>query len=255
MISVAGHFGEWLQGRLGNGPVVLVSMVCDGLRVHAGGPARLFPDDVLERFRDSLGLSGPVPGITPDMPPGGGAGASTASLVAIARALGWTGTPEALARACLAVEGACDPLMFPRPDALLWASRRAEMVEPLPSPPEVEVLGGFWGAPCRTDPADTRFADVTDLVADWRAAVAAGDVADVARVATLSARRCAARDTSPDPMDALRAETGALGVVRAHTGSARGLIFAPGTIPDGTEDALREAGLTRVLRFCTGGGA
>nr|WP_245216625.1 hypothetical protein [Sagittula salina] len=230
-------------------------MVCDGLRVHAGGTERLFPEAALEGFRDALGLTGAVPGVTTDMPPGGGAGASTASLVAVARTLGFDGPPERLASACLWVEGACDPLMFPRPDALLWASRRAEVVEVLPPPPPVVVAGGFWGAPCRTDPADTRFADVSDLVADWRAAVRAGDMAGVAQVATLSARRCAARDTSPDPMGALMAETGALGVVRAHTGSARGLIFAPGTIPDGTEDALREAGLTRVLRFCTGGGA
>ena len=39
---------------------------------------------------------------------------------------------------------------------------------------------------------------------------------------------------------------GALGHLRAHTGSARGLIFAPGTAPAGVADALRAAGLAQV---------
>jgi len=33
---VAGHFGEWLQGRLGaEGPVGLVTLACAAVRVHA----------------------------------------------------------------------------------------------------------------------------------------------------------------------------------------------------------------------------
>ncbi|WP_425071754.1 hypothetical protein [Sagittula sp. S175] len=254
MIRVSGHFGEWLQGRL-DGRVVLVSMACDALAVRAEGDARLFPEDVLARFCAGLGLAGEVPGVVADMPPGGGAGVSTASLVAVARAMGFDGAPEVLARACLAVEGACDPLMFEGADRLLWASRAAEVVERMAPPPACEVVGGFWGAPTRTDARDDDFPEVSDLVSAWRQAVEAADLARAAAVASESAARCTALRGPGDDMAELARALGALGVVRAHTGSARGLIFAPGDVPERAEDVLREAGLTGVLRFRTGGGA
>jgi uncharacterized protein involved in propanediol utilization len=127
---VPGHFGEWIQGRFGpEGPVVLVTLACPALCVRApgDGPAldRLFPPRAVAGFATALGL-GPVawPGLDCDMPMGAGAGASTACLVASARAMGSRAAPEALARACLDVEGASDPLMYPVPDRMLWASRR-----------------------------------------------------------------------------------------------------------------------------------
>ena len=94
MSFVAGHFGEWLQGRLGpDGPVALVTLPCPVRGVRA------------ERLGDGpLALDGDCPALTParaaallqalelpltgrfevmaDMPPGGGAGMSTAALVA-----------------------------------------------------------------------------------------------------------------------------------------------------------------------------
>lgn len=249
MIRVAGHFGEWLQGLHG-GQVVLVTMACPALGLTTPGPRHLFPQDVLTRFCTLLGLTGPIPGVTPDMPPGGGAGASTAALVAVARALGFTGTPETLARACLEVEGACDPLMFPAPDTLLWASRAARVVADLPSPPACTVVGGFWGAPTRTDAADHAFPDISDLVADW---AKGPSLRTAAALATQSATRCTALRGPSDPMADLARDLNALGVVRAHTGSARGLIFATGEAPAHAESALCEAGLTDTLTFATGG--
>jgi hypothetical protein len=56
-------------------------------------------------------------------------------------------------------------------------------------------------------------------------------------------------------MAELARDLGALGHTRAYTGAARALVFAPGTVPEGIEVALSEAGLTGVLRFVTGGGA
>ena len=44
-------------------------------------------------------------------------------------------------------------------------------------------------------------------------------------------------------------QLGALGLVAAHTGSARGLIFAPGKVPVQARAALAEAGFTGVLQF------
>jgi len=256
---VPGHFGEWMQGRLGpDGPVALVTLACPALGVSAPGQGpgidRLFPPSALAGFARALGL-GPVawPGLDCDMPMGAGAGGSTACLVASAWAAGWTGTPQALARACLDVEGATDPLMYPAPDARLWASREARVIEEVPPPPPCEIVGGYLGPPQRTDPDDGAFPDIADLADFWRGAVARGDLAAVAGIATESARRCTALRGPGDEMDTLARDLGALGFARAHTGTARALIFAPGKVPGGAGAALREAGLAGVLRFETGG--
>jgi uncharacterized protein involved in propanediol utilization len=254
--SVPGHFGEWLQGRLGpEGEVVLVTVVCSALAAHAGRGrgTEAFPAAVLKAFTRSLGLTGALPDLSCDMPLGGGCGASTATLVACARGMGWDGAPEELARACVAVEGASDPLMFTFPDRLLWASRRGTVLRALPPPPLAEILGGFLGEPMLTDPSDVDFADVSDLLDDWERAAGAGDLARAAAVATDSARRNRDRRGGSDVLEDLARELGALGTVAAHTGSSRGLIFAPGDIPAGAEEALRAAGLRHPLRFVTGG--
>ncbi len=254
-LRVAGHFGEWLQGRLGpGGPLVLVTVPCAALAVDAGpGGTPFLPAAVRARFAAALGRPLPRVALRAAMPPGGGAGASTAALLALARAAGGPDRPEALARACLAAEGAVDPLMFPDADRLLWAPRAARVLRRLPPAPAVEVVGGFWGPPEATAPADLRFPDVADLVAAW---AEAADAPARAALATESARRTdALRGPAGDPMPGLAADLGALGRIRAHTGSARGLVFAPGTVPDGAAAALAAAGLQGVLRFRTGGGA
>lgn len=259
-VTVAGHFGEWLQGRMGpDGPLVLVTMPCPGLVVSTVGvtdPAPpLFDRCQLDRFARDLNLPTAhwPPPLRRTMPPGGGAGASTATLVALARAAGHAGDPADLARACLAIEGATDPLMFPAPDALLWQSRRAVVDRLLPVPPACDIIGGFWGPPQRTDPGDEDFADIGDLVGPWRRATRDGDLAACAGLASVSADRCAARrGGGRDPLPDLARDLGALGHVRAHTGSARGLVFAPDAVPEGADRALTEAGLTQVLRFRPG---
>lgn len=259
MVFVAGHFGEWLQGRVGPAAqVALVTMACpafgvrvrrddaDGLAV-AGG---LIGSDRCRAFLDALGL--PPRGwfhVAADLPPGGGAGMSTASLVALARAAG--ADEGRIAAACLSVEGATDPLMLSRPDAVLWAPRRAQVIKDAPPPPEAEILGGFWGPMQRTDPADHDFPAIDDLVAAW---MAGPDLPQAARLAARSARRTTAlRGPSDDPTQAMARALGALGHARAHTGPARALIFAPGTVPPGAQAALESAGYSTCLRFRTGG--
>lgn len=259
-VTVPGHFGEWLQGRLGpDGPVALITLACPGLRARAPGTGLRARDHLdapqLDAFAAALGMDiRNWPDLDCDMPFGAGAGASTACLVAAARAVGFDGPPETLARACLAVEGASDPLMFDAPDRLLWASRRAEVLRVLPAPPEAEIVGGLWGAPERTDPGDAAFADIADLAAFWAEAAARDDLAAIAGIATESARRCTALRGPADPMADLARDLGALGVARAHTGSARALIFAPDKAPEKVEAMLQEAGLANVLRFRTGSG-
>lgn len=256
-VRVPGHFGEWMQGRLGpEGPVALVTLCCPALGVCAPrGPVRLadlFPEAQLAEFAEALGLAGDWPGLACDMPLGAGAGASTACLVAAARACGFDGPPDRLARACLAVEGATDPLMYPAPDRLLWASREARILADLPAVPRAEILGGYWGAPMRTDPGDVDFPDISDLAAAWRTG---GDLMLLAELSSEAARRADARRGPGDPMADLARDLGAHGHTRAYTGTARALVFAPGTVPGRAQAALSEAGLTGILRFVTGGGA
>lgn len=248
-LRVAGHFGELLQGRMGvDGPVALISLPCPALAVTmAPGDSPLPPGGAA--MLAALGLAAPRGvSIQYAMPRGGGAGSSTAALVALARLAGWAGSPLRLARACAAAEGASDPLMFAAPERLLFASRRGRVLRRLPAPGRAEVVGGFLGPDTPTDPGDGRFPDIADLVAGWDAAPARW-----AALAGESARRTLAlRGPQGDPTGALARDTGALGWLIAHTGSARGLVFAPGTVPAGLEGRLAAEGFRQVLRFGVG---
>ena len=162
--------------------------------------------------------------------------------------------PYLLAQACVASEGATDPLMLPRPERVLWASRRAVPLRTLPALPRFEVLGGFFGPPRRTDPRDQGFPAIDDLIAAWQGAAWAGDLAALAQLASISARRILhQRGQSDDPTTRLADDLGALGIVIAHTGSARGLIFAPGAVPPDAGAHLRRAGFRQIVQFRAGG--
>lgn len=261
MVFVPAHFGEWLQGLVldesGVQAVALVTLPCPQRGVRAlklgNGKLRITQtrpvlslDQVAQMLRE-LGL--PDAGefaLELDFPPGGGAGMSTAALVAVARAAG--GLEEKIARACLAVEGASDPLMLKAPDGVLWASRSGRSLGSLPAPPKALVVGGFWGSHQCTDAQDQDFAPIADLVADWARAPGLRRAAAIGSESAL--RTMQTRGPQGDPTPMLVRDLGALGWVRAHTGSARGLIFAPDATPDLT--ALVEAGFTDVLSFVTG---
>ena len=183
------------------------------------------------------------------MPPGGGAGSSTAALVAVARLAGHpVAAARDLALACIAVEGASDPLMFKAPAGLLWASRQGRILRSLPPLPRMEVLGGFFGPMRRTDPADSRFADVTDLVVALPNAL--HSAAALADLSGESARRALAlRDGAPAPTDQFARDLGALGYAIGHTGPARALIFAAGSVPPHAKALLHEAGFRQLVQF------
>ena len=267
-VRVVGHLGELIQGRLGlSGPVALISLPCpvlaveawhlpgSGLSIHGSGQRLLTPVralDLLDRL--GLKLTGRVV-LSANMPAGGGAGASTASLVALARLAGANVPPPDLARACVMAEGASDPLMFGMPERLLWASRRAEVLSRLPPIPRFDVVGGFYGEHRRTDPRDMDFPDISDLISPWRAAAAAGDAAALARVASTSAERTLAlRGPLGDPTARLAESFGALGFAIAHTGSARAFLFRPGSAPENIAARLRRMGFSGIVQFATGGG-
>ncbi|CUX80792.1 MAG: threonine kinase [Roseibaca calidilacus] len=261
VLHQAGHFGEWLQGRLGpEGPVALVSLPCPHPVLQVSylpgqGPLRVqgagLSTGRARRFLRALGctLVGHVR-LRALVPPGQGMGVSTASLVALARLAGVCGPDPALVRACLRSEGASDPIWLDQPERVLWASREGRSLQPLPPLPGYQIIGGLWGHGQRTDPRDTRFPDISDLVADW---AQARDLAEFAALATLSAKRCLnLRGRADDPTAQLAARVGALGWVAAHTGSARGLIFAPGTLPQGAAAEMRAAGFRNLVTFRAG---
>lgn len=151
-IRVTGHFGEWMQGRLGpDGPIVLVTIPCAALHVEAkrcgDGPLAFAQTPELLTFERARAFLDRIYGqeahyrLHANMPLGGGAGASTAALLALARAAG--GDEAKLIDACITTEGASDPLMLPHPDRVLWASREGRVVREMPSLPRAEVIGGF----------------------------------------------------------------------------------------------------------------
>lgn len=248
------------------GPVVLVTLcpdhvflrgrrrACADLKLNVPNVTAGFPVSlpVLRRFLADLRL--PQTGayhLSPAFPPGLGTGASTAALIAVARLAGFHGPPAALARACLAAEGASDPLMYCQPDRLIWASRKGTVLAQGPSVPRAHLLAGFFGPAQPTCPTDTGYEDVTDLVAAWRRA---GALADCAAIARESASRCLnLRGPPADPTAQLAKDLGALGWSMSHSGAARVLIFAPGTIPHHGLAIMREAGLRSVRALFTGG--
>jgi uncharacterized protein involved in propanediol utilization len=257
-VRVAGHAGELLQGRLGpQGPVALVTLPCPVLTVTArhvpGGPglavtgAPVLSAARALRFLAMLGrrLTGRID-LSADMPPGGGAGSSTAALVALARLAGAT-DPDAIARACVAVEGASDPLMFAHPARHLWASRRGVTLAQLPPPPPLGLAVGFLGAGRLTDPADHAFPDIADLAAAWPAASA--DPAALAALASESARRTLTLRAEASPLPALAAATGAIGFAIAHTGAAVALLYRQGAVPKEVPARMALAGVTGI-RVC-----
>jgi uncharacterized protein involved in propanediol utilization len=258
VVHQTGHFGEWLQGRMGpNGPVALVTLpfpcpVLQAWHFARSGPLRVqgagLSTGQARRFLRDLGVD--MPGrvrLRPLVPPGQGMGLSTARLVALARLAGFAGPDTALARACLRAEGASDPLWRPAPARALWASRQGRALADMPALPRYQIIGGLWGLGQRTDPQDTRFPDISDLVTAWQRA---RSLAEFAALASESAARCVAmRGPVGDPTARLGQELGALGWVAAHTGSARGLVFAPGTAPNDTAARLRAAGHRHVTTF------
>ncbi|WP_420556892.1 hypothetical protein [Roseovarius sp.] len=88
---------------------------------------------------------------------------------------------------------------------------------------------------------------------DRAVAPEAGDLRRDAALALGSAPRCKARRGPCDPMADLARDLGTVGIVPAHTGSARGRSrYAPRNNPPYGPSALQEAGLKTILSFETG---
>ncbi len=265
--TIAGHFGEFLQGRIGrDGPVALITLPCPAATVTASWqPGGGFGLDApgLELSRETLQALFEAAGqrdlhgrlrITNTVIPGGGCGVSTATLLATLKALGADMSTRERARLTAQLEGATDPLMLTAPATHLWASRSAESLARLPAPPMFDVIGGFLGPPQFTNPKDTDFADIADLLEPWKEAATSENRTALGALSTTSALRNQALRGGADlaPLCNLAKTLGAAGIAIAHTGSARALLFAPGALPESASAELHSLGLRRILRFTSG---
>lgn len=243
--TVSGHFGEFVQGRIGpDGPLALITVPAPKLQTHVryvpatGALTCKDPHSdkmcragrmLLDRFGavDALGrlqISRPIV-------PALGAGTPTAdilcALCAIGLQRGFYLKPEEEAEICLAADGAVDPLMFR--DTVLFAPRTAWVLRVLPALPAFEPHGVFAGDGVPTDPVETDFQDMHDAFRMLEDGLDRGDLTVLARAARISAEANQARNPNPLWDDILRIgrATGSLGPMVAHTGSAIGLIYAP----------------------------
>lgn len=262
---VFGHFGEWLQGCLGpDGPVALISIPCPNywcdVELTAEDTVKVTECNLLPNERVKAALQAlkceytRTIYVTSNLVTKAGLGASTASLVALIRAASERDlSPQQISDICVSIEGATDPLMHESFDTLLWSSRQGQIVSSLPQPPRFEIVGGLWGAGEVTDPSDNRFPDIADLVDRWTIATKTRDHAEISAIATTSATRTTEmRGPADDPTGKLAKELGALGWVRAHTGSARGLLFRPGTVPSEALKRMSQVGYKHTTHFMTG---
>ncbi len=205
--------------------------------------------------------------IDSDLPSGRGFAASTADVVgalaAVGQLLGQPFSPAALAELACRIEPS-DSTMFATATALAYRdSGRCETIGPAPALPLLLLDGG--------EMVDTlafnrrlKLATLRQLgpstataLALLRRGLAGGDWAAVGAAASLSADSYQAIRFSRLVAQAQRwaADTRALGLVRAHSGSIVGLLYPPGAPLDELADRLRGCfgGAISATRLAPGG--
>ncbi|MBS4100625.1 GHMP family kinase ATP-binding protein [Tsukamurella paurometabola] len=259
----SGHHGELLQGRFR----CRVAGECPGLVTvpigTVGSVAVFTPDasgavrarstvgahDLVKARRAAaatlahlrahgvLGYTGGELRVTRTAAVGLGLGSSTADVLAAVRAVADCADAEldagTVARLAVAAEGASDPLWADRP--ILFAHRHGHVIEELGEAlPPMHLVRCVLGGPVETlalRPTGTGdVAEYEALRALLRRAVAAGDAAGVAAVATRSAVLNQSRHYKPglERLIAAAENGGALGVQVAHSGNVAGLLFERG---------------------------
>ncbi len=263
------HFGELMQGAVPDGRV-LVSLPCPLFRSEATFQpsiergVRIRPAEKVKARRaaetllselDTAWLGGSL-SINSNVPASRGLGSSTADCVAalraVASALGATLAAETVARIVVSAESAADSTMFP--SAVLFLYREGRVLDDLGAElPALEVLGfdtnpSSLGVDTLAHPQPqynardlNRFAELAGLT---RQAVTAQDVRRAGYVATACARVNQRFLPKPrfDDLEQIATETGALGVIAAHSGTVAGLLFDPKdrATPSGISIASRQ---------------
>jgi uncharacterized protein involved in propanediol utilization len=284
--AAPGHHGEILQGAFDigdSGPPChgLVTLPCrrfasQATYVPSAAALTVTPAWKCKARRAAAlvlaGLRLPVTGaleISATAPVARGLGSSTsdvlAAIRAVADAFGLTIPPADCAVLAVAAEGASDPVMF-GDVPILFAQRRglvlAELAARLPAFELVSVDITALRGVVHTDeqvlpdygPAQVR--EFGELLAALRAALAAGDVAGLAAVATRSALiNAAVYQWDSSPVELIAGESGALGWQLAHSGSVAGLIFPAGdAAADRAIETAGRAGFAGAWRYRAGAG-
>ena len=256
-----GTFGELLQGTLPDGADFLVTMPIDRyatawFRLDPTGPLLVFPSHKsksLTLARSMLGGAGGTLVVDGDLPVGKGLASSSADLVATARAvggaLGLSTDPSAVEDWLRPIEPT-DGVMYA--GVVAFEHRRVRLRRFLGVLPPLTVVavdeGGqldtveFNMTPKPYTGADRReYAHLLELIAQ---AVRANDLAAIGRVATHSAvlNQRLAPKRNLGAMIRIARESGALGVVCAHSGTMTGVLLADGVPGHGRRlDGVREA--------------
>jgi len=244
-----GTFGELLQGALPDGevdflvtfPVARWSVA--RFRPGPDGRLRVFPPDrtkslrLAERLLDASGRrAGGTLTLSGDLPVGKGMASSSADLVATARAVG---SALGMDTGPSAIEGWLRPIEptdgVMHDGVVAFEHRRVRLRGVLGGLPALTVLavdeGGrldtvaFNRRPKPYSAADRlEYADLLETIAG---AIATGDLAAVGAVATRSAvlNQRLHHKRNLDGLIRIAADTGALGVACAHSGTVAGLLF------------------------------
>jgi len=259
--SASAHHGEILQGVFrdakGNLKRALVTLKCPAWKSYATfypspSPAEITCTPGRWKARRAAILSmqefstdrSPVAGgfmeISSEVPRGIGMGSSTADVTAAIRAIadfhGVTPTAEEVGRIAVAAESASDPIMIDD-RVVLFSHREGTVLETFG-----RQLPGMIVVGCDADPGAGIVDTLTlppavysaaeidtfrSLRSELRAAVAAGDVARLAKVATSSAlisQRFLPKSAFDFLLD-LSERAGGQGIQVAHSGTVAGIIF------------------------------
>lgn len=242
-----GSFGELLQGQVEPGLDFLVTLpirwraeACFGTFPGASGlsveprhktKSRRFAALLLAE----LGL--PVHGflrLNGRLPEGKGLASSSADLVATARAIAdhfAVPVPEELMLRCMARIEPSDGVMFD--EVVVFAHRQVRLLERLGSVPPLVIVSVDEGGQVDTVAYNRTRGPVghgevyRHLLDDLRAALSAGDLAAVGRIATRSAvlNQAQAAKRHLGALIRISEECGALGVVAAHSGTCVGVLL------------------------------
>jgi uncharacterized protein involved in propanediol utilization len=291
--SAPAHHGEILQGvfhdNKGHLTRALVTLQCPDWESHAifrpsprqtditctpgmWKARRAAVVSMREFSADRSQVTGGHVDIRSNVPRGIGMGSSTADVTAVIRAIadfhGMAPTAEEIGRIAVDVECASDPIMIDD-RVVLFSHREGTVLETLGRQlPSMIVVGCDAGPGTGSidtlalPPAVYSTADIDAfrfLRSELRAAVATGDVARLARVATSSAlinERFLPKSALDFLLD-LCERTGGCGIQIAHSGTVAGVIFDSrrddvGENVDRCVSGLEKGGLspTRIITCC-----
>ncbi|RMI14806.1 GHMP family kinase ATP-binding protein [Sinorhizobium meliloti] len=248
-----GTFGELLQGQLPRDslslePHFLVTMpITVFARAHfmpiAGTrsvtvypPHKVKAKRLAENLVTALGASGGSLLLQSDLPEGKGLASSSADLVATARSIASCfkrRVPTSLIEKLLAEIEPSDGVMYP--GAVAYQQRSCSLLSFLGQMPPLAIIGIDEGGTVETVDYDQRRGEISanekrqyqELLERARTAISQGDAAAVGSIATASALLHQERAPKKHLKSMLKVskETGALGVIVAHSGTMIGILL------------------------------